>query len=35
VAEQIAASTLSLPVHEFITRAQQDRVISLIRGFYG
>ncbi|MBY6266472.1 DegT/DnrJ/EryC1/StrS family aminotransferase (plasmid) [Azospirillum sp. 412522] len=34
MAERIAASTLSLPVHEFITSAQQDRVIDLIRGFY-
>lgn len=35
MAEQIAATTLSLPVHEFISRTQQDRVIELIRGFYG
>ncbi len=35
VAEAIAATALSLPVHEFITREQQDRVISLIKVFYG
>jgi dTDP-4-amino-4,6-dideoxygalactose transaminase len=34
VAEKISANTLSLPVHEFITREQQDRVISLIESFY-
>lgn len=33
-AERIAATTLSLPVHEFITREQQDRVIELVRQFY-
>jgi aminotransferase EvaB len=33
-AEDICARTLSLPVHEFITRAQQDYVIKLIRDFY-
>ncbi len=35
VAEAIAATALSLPVHEFITREQQDRVITLIEDFYG
>lgn len=34
-AESIARRTLSLPVHEFVTRAQQDHVISLVREFYG
>jgi dTDP-3-amino-2,3,6-trideoxy-4-keto-D-glucose/dTDP-3-amino-3,4,6-trideoxy-alpha-D-glucose/dTDP-2,6-dideoxy-D-kanosamine transaminase len=34
VAESIADSTLSLPVHEFITLAQQERVVKLIRAFY-
>lgn len=34
VAERIADHALSLPVHEFITREQQDRVIGLIRTFY-
>ena len=35
VAENIADSTLSLPVHEFITLEQQERVVNLIRAFYG
>ncbi len=35
VSENIAKSTLSLPVHEFITRSQQERVIDLIKKFYG
>lgn len=34
VAEGISAKTLSLPVHEFITRKQQDRVVKLIEVFY-
>jgi aminotransferase EvaB len=34
VAERIAAHALSLPVHEFITREQQERVIGLIKAFY-
>ena len=34
-AENVARKTLSLPVHEFITRDQQDQVIALIREFYG
>lgn len=34
VTEEISDSTLSLPVHEFITREQQDFVIQLIRDFY-
>ena len=34
IAERIADNTLSLPVHEFITRDQQDHVIKLIRAFY-
>lgn len=33
-AENISASTLSLPVHEFITREQQGRVVALIKEFY-
>jgi len=35
VTESIAASALSLPVHEFITREQQERVVKLIKAFYG
>ncbi len=35
VAEAIAGSALSLPVHEFITREQQARVVGAIREFYG
>jgi aminotransferase EvaB len=35
VTEAISASAMSLPVHEFITREQQDRVIDLIKAFYG
>ena len=34
IAERIADNTLSLPVHEFITREQQDYVIKLIKAFY-
>jgi aminotransferase EvaB len=34
-AESIARRTLSLPVHEFVTQAHQDLVISLIREFCG
>lgn len=34
VTERISATTLSLPVHEFITHEQQDFVIQLIRDFY-
>jgi len=34
IAEAIADTALSLPVHEFITRSQQDRVVELIREFY-
>lgn len=34
VAEAIAGSVLSLPVHEFITREQCDHVIQLITAFY-
>lgn len=34
VTESISAKTLSLPVHEFITREQQNRVIELIKAFY-
>ncbi len=34
VTESISAKTLSLPVHEFITREQQDYVIQLIKTFY-
>lgn len=35
VAEAICASTLSLPVHEFITQDQLDEMIAAIREFYG
>ena len=35
VTEAVANSTLSLPVHEFITPEQQARVVALIRSFYG
>jgi dTDP-4-amino-4,6-dideoxygalactose transaminase len=35
ICESVATEVLSLPVHEFITREQQDRVVSLIAGFYG
>lgn len=34
IAETIAQNTISLPVHEFITRDQQDHVIKLIKAFY-
>ena len=34
VCEEVTRSVLSLPVHEFITRVQQDKVVSLIREFY-
>lgn len=34
IAERIADSTISLPVHEFISRDQQDLVIKLIKDFY-
>lgn len=34
VAENTVRSVLSLPVHEFITREQQDRVVALVREFY-
>ena len=34
IAENIADNTISLPVHEFISRAQQDHVIKLIKAFY-
>jgi dTDP-4-amino-4,6-dideoxygalactose transaminase len=32
--ERIVGEVLSLPVHEFITRDQQDRVVDLIKSFY-
>ena len=35
VAEQLARETLSLPVHEFITREQLVHVVNLIKAFYG
>lgn len=35
VCESICDSVLSLPVHEFISQDDQDRVIELIRKFYG
>ena len=34
IAENIADNTISLPVHEFISRDQQDHVIKLIKAFY-
>jgi dTDP-3-amino-2,3,6-trideoxy-4-keto-D-glucose/dTDP-3-amino-3,4,6-trideoxy-alpha-D-glucose/dTDP-2,6-dideoxy-D-kanosamine transaminase len=34
IAENIADTTISLPVHEFISRDQQDHVIRLIKAFY-
>ena len=34
VAEQISASTLSLPVHEFINQQHLDKMIHLIEEFY-
>lgn len=34
VAERIAKTTLSLPVHEFITKEQCDLVVKLIKRFY-
>jgi len=34
IAETIADSTISLPVHEFISRDQQNHVIKLIKDFY-
>lgn len=34
ISERIADSTISLPVHEFISRDQQDFVIKLIKDFY-
>jgi dTDP-3-amino-2,3,6-trideoxy-4-keto-D-glucose/dTDP-3-amino-3,4,6-trideoxy-alpha-D-glucose/dTDP-2,6-dideoxy-D-kanosamine transaminase len=34
VTERIASTTLSLPVHEFITREQQNYIIQLIKQFY-
>lgn len=34
-AEALAASVLSLPVHEFVTPSQQRRVAELIGAFYG
>jgi dTDP-4-amino-4,6-dideoxygalactose transaminase len=34
VAEQLARSTLSLPVHEFITEQQLDFIVGAIKEFY-
>jgi dTDP-4-amino-4,6-dideoxygalactose transaminase len=34
VCEEVVSEVLSLPVHEFITRTHQDRVVSLISEFY-
>jgi dTDP-4-amino-4,6-dideoxygalactose transaminase len=34
VAERIASTTLSLPVHEFIGQAHIEKMVSLIKGFY-
>ena len=33
--EKICGQTLSLPVHEFISKEQQDHVIASIKDFYG
>ena len=35
VSERLANQTISLPVHEFISREQQDKVVNLIKAFYG
>ncbi len=34
VCEETVTSVLSLPVHEFVTREQQDQVVALIKEFY-
>ena len=34
VTERLAQTSISLPVHEFINKEQQDRVINLIKNFY-
>ena len=34
MAEAVADTALSLPVHEFITAGQRDRIVELIRTFY-
>jgi dTDP-4-amino-4,6-dideoxygalactose transaminase len=34
VAERLANETISFPVHEFISREQQDQVVKLIKTFY-
>ena len=33
--ERICGQTLSLPVHEFISKEQQDHVIACVKDFYG
>ena len=33
--EKISGRTLSLPVHEFISKEQQDHVIACVKDFYG
>ena len=33
-AEKIANSTISLPVHEFITKKNMNKMINLIKSFY-
>ncbi|MCF8163541.1 MAG: DegT/DnrJ/EryC1/StrS family aminotransferase [Polynucleobacter sp.] len=35
IAEKLSKNTISLPVHEFITKADCDHVIKLIQHFYG
>jgi dTDP-4-amino-4,6-dideoxygalactose transaminase len=35
MSEKIAGSTLSLPVHEFVNAEQREKVVNLIREFYG
>jgi len=35
IAEALCKNTLSLPVHEFISKEQLDRMVSLIKEFYG
>ena len=33
--EKVCSQTLSLPVHEFISKEQQDHVIACVKDFYG
>lgn len=34
IAESVSANTFSLPVHEFITEAEIEKMVKLINGFY-